>query len=193
MDGFTQVIRDLLIENGCPEACIFHRRRTVELPGYFRATKQWDLIVVCESQLLAAIELKSHIGPSFGNNLNNRTEEALGNALDLWTAFREGKFQKLPRPWLGFFLLLEEAPGSLAAVKSEEPHFPVFPEFKDASYKERYEILCSRLVQERLYDGCSLVLASRAGGKRGKYSEPNDQLSFARFGRSLTSYLRNNL
>ena len=41
------------------------------LPGYFRPTKLWDLLVTYKGQLIAAIELKSHVGPSFGNNFNN--------------------------------------------------------------------------------------------------------------------------
>jgi hypothetical protein len=33
--------------------------------------------------------------------LNNRAEEALGNATDILTAYREGVFDVSPRPWLG--------------------------------------------------------------------------------------------
>jgi hypothetical protein len=100
---------------------------------------------------MASIEFKSQIG-SFGNNYNNRTEEALGSATDLWTAYREGAFKESPRPWLGYFMLLEEAPGSITPVGVAEPHFPVFQEFRNASYSRRYELFCQKLVRERLYD-----------------------------------------
>ena len=83
MDGFTRLVRDLLIAARVPERCIAVDKR-VELPGWFRAEKKWDLVVVHEDQLLAAMEFKSQIGPSFGNNFNNRTEEALGSATDIW-------------------------------------------------------------------------------------------------------------
>jgi hypothetical protein len=43
----------------------------MELPGYFRPTKEWDLLVILDGNLLASIEFKSQIGPSFGNNYNN--------------------------------------------------------------------------------------------------------------------------
>jgi type II restriction enzyme len=79
-------------ENGLAEAEIHFNRSALTLPGYFRPTKLWDLLVMYQGRLIAAIELKSHIGPSFGNNFNNRTEEAIGTAVDLWTAFREGAF-----------------------------------------------------------------------------------------------------
>lgn len=52
------------------------------MPGYYRATKDWDFLIVSEKgNLVAAIELKSQVG-SYGNNLNNRTEESLGSAED---------------------------------------------------------------------------------------------------------------
>jgi hypothetical protein len=33
------------------------------LPGYFRLTKLWDLLVIYKGELIAAIELKSQVGP----------------------------------------------------------------------------------------------------------------------------------
>lgn len=80
MDGFSRSISKLLTEAGIEEENIF-QRISVELPGYFRPTKEWDIVVVVDGNLIAAIELKSQIGPSFGNNFNNRTEEALGTAM----------------------------------------------------------------------------------------------------------------
>lgn len=86
MNGFCALVNWLLIANDMPEAHIYVRSR-LELPGYFRPSKQWDMLVVHQKHLVAAIEFKSQRGPSFGNNFNNRTEEALGNATDIWTAY----------------------------------------------------------------------------------------------------------
>ena len=155
------------------------RRRKLELPGYFRPEKQWDLLVVVDGQLLASIEFKSQVGPSFGNNYNNRSEESLGNATDLWAAYREGAFRPSPRPWLGYLMLLEEAPESLRPVGVQEPHFKVFDEFRNASYAERYEILLTKLLRERLYDGACLLLSNRAEGVRGKFKEPSRELAIS--------------
>ncbi|TVS11604.1 MAG: hypothetical protein EA424_23590 [Planctomycetaceae bacterium] len=47
-----------------------------------------------------------------GNNFNNRSEEAIGTAQDIWTAYREGAFPMLDRPWLGYLLMLERCPRS---------------------------------------------------------------------------------
>jgi hypothetical protein len=82
MDGFVRFVRDLLYESGLPLGAIHHENR-IGIPGWYRSEKKWDLLVIVEGKLLAAIEFKSQIGPSFGNNFNNRTEEAIGSATDL--------------------------------------------------------------------------------------------------------------
>ncbi len=138
------------------------------------------MLIVSDGQLLAGIEFKSQVG-SFGNNYNNRTEEAIGSATDLWAAYREGAFAPSARPWLGYLMLLEEAPGSVSAVRSREPHFNVFPEFKDASYAMRYEILLTKFVRERLYDGACLLMSNATEGRKGLYKEPAPELSFRNF------------
>ena len=185
LDGFIRLVSELLVESGIPDATIF-RKKQVELPGFFRPTKQWDVLVVVDGHLLASVEFKSQVGPSFGNNYNNRTEEALGSATDLWTAYREGAFKESPRPWLGYFMLLEEAPGSITPVGVSESHFPVFQEFRDASYARRYELFCQKLVRERLYDAACFLLSDSRGGPKGQYREPLSELSFAHFVASLT-------
>lgn len=62
------------------------------------------------------MEFKSQRGPSFGNNFNNRTEEALGLAADSQMAVERGLFGRL-KPWFGFVMLVERAKGSLGAVR----------------------------------------------------------------------------
>jgi hypothetical protein len=106
MDGFIRLVRDILYDNGIKQAEIIHESR-LELPGWYRAEKKWDLLVISDGKLIAGIEFKSQIGPSFGNNFNNRAEEAIGNATDLWAAYREGAFKPSQRPWLGYLMLLE--------------------------------------------------------------------------------------
>src|SRR6185437_3080864 len=101
MDGFVNLIRDLLCERGASRQSV-HCESRLELPGWYRPEKKWDLILVSKGSLLAGIEFKSQCGPSFGNNYNNRTEEALGSATDLWAAYREGAFKPSARPWLGY-------------------------------------------------------------------------------------------
>jgi hypothetical protein len=174
LDGFVELLRDYLEQAGLDRPCIYASRR-VELPGWYRSEKKWDLLIVREGQLIAAMEFKSQVG-SFGNNFNNRAEEALGNATDIWAAFREGAFKPSLRPWLGYVMVLEETKKSLSPIAVQEPHFKVFPEFRDASYAKRYEILLTKLVRERLYDSAALILTDRLTGKDGRYGEPSLEL-----------------
>jgi hypothetical protein len=183
-DGFVNLVAELLAESGIPDASIV-RKRNVVLPGFFRPTKQWDLLVVVDRKLLAAIEFKSQVGPSFGNNYNNRTEEALGNATDIHAAYREGAFRPSESPWLGYLFLLEDCNESKKPVAVDEPHFRVFPEFQGASYSKRYEILCQKLVRERLYDSACFLMSSQTEGLKGKFYEPSEELSFRTFAASL--------
>lgn len=188
MDGFVVLVRKLIIAAGLPSSSIYSTT-SLELPGYFRPEKKWDLIVVDNGILVAAIEFKSQIGPSFGNNFNNRSEEAIGTAQDIWTAYREGAFPISHRPWLGYLMMLEDCERSTTPVSVRQPHFPVFPEFIDASYCRRYQTLLTRLVRERLYDSACLVTSSRQMGPKGRYITPDAQLSFERLANAIFSHV----
>ena len=179
LDGFVELIKEVLILNGVPERCIFIDT-DIELPGYFRPNKKWDLLVVDNNELIIAIEFKSQVGPSFGNNFNNRTEEAMGSALDIWTAYREGVFGTQRAPWLGYFIVLEDCRKSNEPVRVRSPHFPVLREFIDASYKERYEIFCSKLLLERQYSAACFTTTSITDN--GVYYDfPREELSCREF------------
>jgi len=186
MDGFIELLTTLVIEAGIDGSHIYYRE-SLELPGFFRPTKKWDFLVVVKSQLIAALEAKSQVGPSFGNNFNNRTEEAMGSAVDLWTAFREKAFGSEVRPWLGYIFLLDDCPKSRASVAVQEPHFKVFEEFRGSSYAKRYELFCRRLVLERHYDSAAFLLSGSQAGLNGDYVEPASDLTFEKFAKSLVA------
>jgi hypothetical protein len=188
LDGFVNLLADLIEDEGMPRQCL-HASKTT-LPGYFRPEKDWDFLVVAGGQLIATVEFKSQVGPSFGNNFNNRVEEAVGNATDLNTAFREGAFRTSARPWIGYLMLLESTERSLSAVRTKESHFPVFDDFRGTSYAQRYELLCTRLVRERLYDASCLLLSTRPDSSPAEITEPNPELSFFNFVTSLQGRIR---
>ena len=171
MDGFLALVIDIVRANGLDNAEIHQERRVLTLPGYFRPTKLWDLLVMNKGRLIAAIEFKSQVGPSFGNNANNRAEEAIGTAHDFWTAYREGAFGEQPRPFAGWMMLLEDAPESRAPVTDATPHYSVLKEFENASYADRYNILCRKLMQEQLYTAASIIVSPRSAIDTGEYSE----------------------
>ena len=190
MNGFLALAVDIVRGNGLHNADILFERRLLTLPGFFRPTKQWDMLVLNEGELVAALEFKSQVGPSFGNNFNNRTEEAIGTAHDLWTAYREGAFgQDAPRPFVGWVMLLEDGQGSRAPVENQSPNFPVFPEFRGASYADRYSILCRKLVQEQLYTAASVILSPRSARESGEYTETADLVGVRTFVTSLAGHI----
>lgn len=134
------------------------------------------------------IELKSQVG-SFGNNFNNRTEEAIGTAHDLWTAYREGSFGDAPRPFVGWLMLVEDAPGSRSPIMDRSLHFPVRPEFRGASYLERYNLLCKKLVQEQLYTAAAVIASPKTAIRTGIFSDLSEMSSLKNFVASFAGHI----
>lgn len=177
LDAFRDMIVDVVRRHG-PEGCEIHRGKTmVVLPGFFRPTKQWDLLVVFRDRLLAALELKSLCGPSFGNNANNRCEEAIGSGYDFRKAQGEGLFGAGASPFLGYFLLVEDDPRSRQPVSAKSPHFPTDKAFHFSSYQQRMKILCERMVEQQLYSCASLLVAPNSP-KSGESSHLSNQTAF---------------
>ena len=192
MDGFVHLLEHLLLTNGVPPSAIF-LKRSLELPGFFRPTKRWDLLVIHQGHLLVVAELKSQVGPSFSNNANNRAEEAIGSAKDIWTAYRENAFGPSRKPWLGYLFLLEDHPASQASVRTAEPHFAVFPEFRDASYAVRYQELLRRLVREQLYTEAAFLMSHRDDFAGDTLTQPASDLAILPFLQSLLFSVQVNL
>lgn len=183
LDGFLELLKDACLSAGVPSECIFDNNN--HIPGFFRSSKDWDFIVISPSgKLLVLIELKSQVG-SYGNNFNNRTEEALGNATDLWTAYREQEFPTYGTPWVGYLMLIGDDNKSTSPVRNYTNHFPVLREFENASYIDRYIILCEKLMTERLYTSVCLIRTKNAKN----YCDATENLSISRFIDSLKGYL----
>jgi len=201
MGALEVLVADILCDAGLNKLDV-KTRTALELPGYFRATKKWDLIVVSEGQLVLAMEFKSQAGKSIGNNINNRSEEAVGSAKDIWTAYREKRFGEAPAPFLGYFFLLEDRDEVKSPVTNKEPYFAVDPVFRGKQltkgrngaercegvpYTKRYELLCRRLVLERLYSAACFVMATNS--RSTKILQPAADLSFQRFVAALRGHV----
>jgi len=189
MDAFADLAIDIVKANGLPEAQIHQKKAVLTLPGFFRPTKLWDLLVMDKGRLIAALEFKSQVGPSFGNNFNNRTEEAIGTSHDFWTAYRDGAFGEQARPFVGWLMVVEDAAGSRSPVRDRSPHFPVFPDFAGAGYLQRYDILCKKLMQERLYSAASVIATSKTTASSGRYSDMSEMTSIKSFVADLAGHV----
>lgn len=181
---------DVILANGVRSPDIHVNGRLLTLPGFFRPTKNWDLVVMNGDQLMAAIEFKSQVG-SIGNNANNRAEEVVGLGVDLWKAHREGAFGKgAPMPFVGYFFVLEDSPKVWKASSEPKLHFPVLDQFKGGvSYAKRYEILCDMLVQEKIFTSASVILSTANAGIDGSYKELSDSTSVKRFVATLAGHV----
>jgi hypothetical protein len=189
MDAFANLAIDVVKANGLPGAQIHQHKAVLTLPGFFRPTKLWDLLVMSEGRLIAALEFKSQVGPSFGNNFNNRTEEAIGTSHDFWTAYREGAFGGHAKPFVGWLMVVEDAPKSRAPVKDRSPHFKISKEFEGASYLQRYDILCKRMVQEHLYSAAAVVSTPRSTASNGDYADVSTMTSLKSFVAALAGHI----
>lgn len=160
-DTIAALLAKFFLDAGYPpDAIRVTRSQGLELPGYYRPQKQWDVVIAHENTLVAAFELKALGGPSFGNNYNNRVEEALGSAVDLRRAALEDLFPG-ERPWLGYFFIMEDAKGSRSPVATaKKAAIAADKIWEDKSYQQRFAIFCERLMAEGLYDAICYITSS---------------------------------
>src|SRR3546814_17685969 len=83
MKGFIDLVARVVVHCGLPEQSVHTRKSRVVMPGFFRATKNWDVLVIHERRLLGGFAFKSQVG-SLSHNLNTRQEEAIGSPADYW-------------------------------------------------------------------------------------------------------------
>lgn len=180
LHSLTQAIGEMFVASGIQPHSI--KARGMELPGFYRPSKNWDLVVVEDGVLVAAIEFKSQVG-SFGNNFNNRTEEAIGNAVDLRRAYEAGFLGTVP-PWIGYVFVVEDSPKSANPVRVARTPFQTDSVFTGTSYQDRYQLLLRRLVREGLYDAACFLTQSQVPGTL--MSQPDPTLSIESLEKAIT-------
>ncbi len=191
LDGFLALIEKQLDFLKVPDLEISFKKALVTLPGHFRPSKQWDLVVMFHGRLLATVELKSLGGPSFGNNANNRCEEAIGSGVDFRTAQREGSFGSGAAPFLGYLILIHDAEGSRKAGTRSmiNPSFKIDSCFASASYQERMAILCERMTQEGLYNAAAAMSSPANAARSGEFKDLSKNASFHRLLNHLIAHI----
>jgi Restriction endonuclease XhoI len=86
-------------------------------------------------------------------------------------------------------MLVEDAPESRSPVKDRSPHFPIFKEFRDASYLDRYDLLCQKLVQEQLYTTAALITSPRNASASGQFAEMSPMTGLRAFVTALAGHI----
>lgn len=186
LDPLVREISRRLESLGIPRNEIKTGRSDLRLPGYFRREKAWDLLVYSKHCLVGAIEFKSIAG-SFGNNLNNRIEEALGSALDFRVAEQQGVLGDFScSPFLGFVMVVFEDTESLRTVKNQplDPRLNPDSVFENTNRIERFKISLERMIQEKIYDAAWLVIFNP---ETKEIKEPYSFLNFDSFWKILSS------
>ncbi|GAA4966355.1 type II restriction enzyme [Nonomuraea thailandensis] len=168
MGPITKLVAQEFINAGIPEGCIIERQPY--LPGYYRVRKQWDLVVVCDGILVAAIEFKSQVG-SVGKNINNRFEEALGTATDTHAAQTKNEAYGQVPPWLGYVFVLQETAETEQENRSVAALFPTDPTFKGMSYNQRYQEMVKRFIGDGVYQA-GWFIATKKTDEGIVYNEP---------------------
>ena len=209
LDAFVSLLTWVVHNNGMPNAIVIEGRQA-KLPGFFRPTKSWDILIINDGDLIAAIELKS-IADSFGKNANNRNEEALGSGIDVKEAFEENAFEGLTRLFTGYLILVEDCKETLSNVQIQMKHFRamkefmsnpesrdelyvknsegVYPNIVGVSYMDRFDILCRRLMQKNLYTAASVIKTPRSAINDGEYGSVSRDTSVKAFLASLASHV----
>lgn len=167
-------VRQMFIDAGLHEADV-----TVDsiVPGYYRRSKNWDVVAMHKGHLVGVVELKSQAS-SPGNNANNRIEEAIGSAVDL-KAVQEltGAFGNLG-VWAAWCMTFNRGaesgyPIELTPVQKNRLRFPLTDSaFDNMTYAKQYAKAVERLIAQKVYDaGWMLITWLNSDGTIG-YDEP---------------------
>ena len=179
LDALHELVVSVFVDAGIPARLIDVKRRPIA--GYFRRDKSWDIVVMAADRVVGIIELKSMAGSNPGQNYNNRTDEALGQAVDVWKAVERDIITPL-RPWLGYFMLLEDNTAFTKSVSARTAVWEPDPVFDGASYADRYVIFFERMVRERLLDAACVVLADKSSAS---VRFPSDSVGFQAFAAAI--------
>ena len=91
-------------------------------------------------------------------------------------------------PVLGYVMIVRDCEESRSSGGKpiRSPHFPIDPKFMNASYLERFRILCERLRRKNLYYAVWLVFADP---EKGCVYEPDPSMTYEMFIETIKSGL----
>ncbi|SFP68647.1 PaeR7I family type II restriction endonuclease [Amycolatopsis rubida] len=153
MQSLAVFVRQMFIDAGLSEDEV---TTDTVIPGYFRRSKNWDVVALHKGHLVGVVELKSQEN-SPGNNANNRIEEAIGSVVDAKTVQDISEnFGKLG-VWAAWCMTFNRdcEPRRRNGVRSK--HFPLDPEFVPFSYASQYGKAIERLIARNLYQAGWMV------------------------------------
>lgn len=174
MQSIAKFVRQMFIDAGLAESDV-----TVDsvVPGYYRRSKNWDVVAMHKGHLVGVVELKSQAS-SPGNNANNRIEEAIGSSVDA-KAVQEltGAFGNLG-VWAAWCMTFSRDcesgdPIRLTGAQRARLRFPLNdPAFDNMTYAKQYATAIERFISQKIYDaGWMVTTWVNSDGTIG-YDEP---------------------
>ena len=89
---------------------------------------------------------------------------------------------------MGYVMIVRDCDESRHCGRiARSPHFNMDPKFENASYLDRFQILCERLRRKSLYNAVWLVFADPT---HGSVLEPDNSMSYEVFLETILSGLR---
>lgn len=169
MQNLNVFVHQMFIDAGLEESEVMMGK---SIPGYYRRSKNWDVVAVHKGHLVAVVELKSQVG-SEGNNGNNRIEEALGNTFDATTTQELTQvFGKLP-VWSVFCMVFGSDPSTAKPVRLRgTPVFPIDSAFTGMTYGRQWEIAIERFIKTKVYDAGWMLSSWLDSDGNMQYNEP---------------------
>lgn len=172
--GVNQLVVDEIRATGATGLELRFDRNAV-LPGWYRPSKAWDLLVLQHGRPILAVEYKSMAG-SVGNNLNNRADEVFGIAEDARQAEINGILPSNLRR--AYIYVLEVTPAVTRPVSIAQQVGRPDMIFHGASYFDRVTIMCKRMRDSGLYH---LVWVIGVMHNPVRFAEPSAEVGWDRF------------
>lgn len=180
MDAVHQLVVDEIHATGATGLHI-HKNKGATLPGFYRATKSWDLVLVQDGVPVLAVEYKSMLG-SEGKNLNNRADEIFGVAEDTRQAELKGLLPAQMRR--AYIFVMADNPDTSRAVGVSHTLGAADPIFAGASYVRRMAIMLRRMRETGLFH---MTWAVAVREEPFSWSEPDPTVGWERFAADLHS------
>ena len=156
-----------------------HKNQGATLPGFYRATKSWDLVLMQGSIPVLAVEYKSMLG-SEGKNLNNRADEIFGMAEDT----RQAEANELLPPQMrrAYIFVMADNRDTSRPVGVSRTLGRADPIFDGASYVKRMAIMLRRMRDTGLFHMTWAVAVKK---EPFSWSEPDAAVGWDRFSADL--------
>jgi hypothetical protein len=159
MQSISAFVRQMFVDAGLDESDVY---TDSIVPGYYRRSKNWDVVAMHRGQLVAVAELKSQAS-SPGNNANNRIEEAIGSAYDA-KAVQDltGAFGDLG-VWAAWCMTFNRDaedgdPIELTPFQTARLRFPITDSaFVPMTYASQYASAIQRLIAQNVYQAGWMV------------------------------------